>query len=352
MILLRQNKLPNGQRGAVTIMFAIFLVVLLGFAALALDLGRMNLTKVQLQSAADAAALGGAGSLVNSSLSTYDWDAAEQKGLVLAQHNIVNGEQIQQATIEAGYWNSSDGFRHHGTSGVPVTGDVPAVRATVALTSTQNNGPLKLFFAPFLGINESNIPASAIAAIYPPAGGVGMFPFTLGKDVFNNFWDSETQTPKTEDPFMVNLETYYPKGGMGTWTSLTEEIGGGSSDVTTIGGIFWDKKDDTPIRTTIPMKLGQEIWVADGDMSILYKNKQYEFPIGEPIVIPVIENVDPGSWQPIVAFAGFVIDSSHSQGTHSYITGHFIDATTIPGLIPGNGSGVPYGAFTPPYLVQ
>lgn len=52
---------PRGaQRGAVAIMFATTLIVMLGFCALALDLARLYNRKVELQSVADAAALAAA----------------------------------------------------------------------------------------------------------------------------------------------------------------------------------------------------------------------------------------------------------------------------------------------------
>jgi len=345
MIPLLQNKRPNGQRGAVIIMFAIFLVVLLGFAALALDLGRMNLTKVQLQNAADAAALGGAGSLVNSSLSTYDWDAAEQKGLVLAQHNIVNGEQIQQATIEAGYWNSSDGFRHHGTSGVPVTGDVPAVRATVALASDQNNGPLKLFFAPFLGFNESNIPASAIAAIYPPAGGVGMFPFAFNQCIAKQLWDSNTNSPKLDSsgqPITFKIQDPYPDASCysGEWTTF-DTVSNNVPDVIEL----MEKGNNTAIT------VGDPIWIQPGTKTSLYKEASKH--IDETFPFFIVDNITgKKGWQTVVAIIGFEITHVNDKGKNKYVEGHFTDPKIFPGLIPGNGSGVPYGAFTPPYLVQ
>ena len=345
MIPLLQNKRPNGQRGAVTIMFAIFLVVLLGFAALALDLGRINLAKVQLQNAADAAALGGAGSLVNSLLSTYDWYAAEQKGLVLAQHNIVNGEQISQATIEAGYWNSSDGFRHHGASGVPVTGDVPAVRATVALTSDQNNGPLKLFFAPFLGFNESNISASAIAAIYPPAGGVGMFPFAFNHCIAKLLWDSNTNSPKLDSsgqPITFKIQDPYPSVSCysGEWTTF-DTVSNSVSDVIDL----MDKGNNTAIT------VGDLIWIQPGTKTSLYKEASKHIDETFPFFI-VANFMGKKGWRPVIAIIGFKITDVNDKGNNKYIEGHFTNPKIFPGLIPGNGSGVPYGAFTPPYLVQ
>jgi hypothetical protein len=178
MAQLHNNiKLLRGQHGGVAIWFALLLPVLLGFTALAVDLAHLNLTKVELQNAADAAALGGALSLSDPSTvasdKPYNWTAATTAALNMARSNFANASQIQDALIEKGFWNLQNpslGLRPPNTPGVPVAGDVPATRATIAIDSDQNNGPLKLFFAPILGIAQSNIQASAIA-ILNGAGG-------------------------------------------------------------------------------------------------------------------------------------------------------------------------------------
>jgi len=51
---------PDKQRGAVAIITGLAMVVLVGFAGLALDGGRLYLTKTELQNAADACALAAA----------------------------------------------------------------------------------------------------------------------------------------------------------------------------------------------------------------------------------------------------------------------------------------------------
>jgi uncharacterized membrane protein len=51
------------ERGQVLALCSVFLVVLLGFAAMAVDVGSWYVEKHKLQSAADAAALAGAGHL-------------------------------------------------------------------------------------------------------------------------------------------------------------------------------------------------------------------------------------------------------------------------------------------------
>ncbi len=47
----------NGERGAVSVLVAILMVVLLGFAALAVDIGVLYAERTQLRNGADAAAI-------------------------------------------------------------------------------------------------------------------------------------------------------------------------------------------------------------------------------------------------------------------------------------------------------
>ncbi|ACF43092.1 TadG family pilus assembly protein [Pelodictyon phaeoclathratiforme] len=155
-----------GQRGTVVILFALLLPVLLGFAALAIDLARLSLTRVELQNAADAAALAGAHSL-GDVLSPH-WTSAADTALVWAQHNVAYGSKIKDATIETVYWPSM-----RPSTSAPVAGDAPAIRAMITIDSTHNCGPCKFFFAPFLGIAIKDVQASAIAVLLKPTGGGG-----------------------------------------------------------------------------------------------------------------------------------------------------------------------------------
>ena len=63
MIESEQN-LPSGQRGAVSIIFALMIVVLFGFIGLAIDLSLLYNRKAELQTLADTAALAAANQLV------------------------------------------------------------------------------------------------------------------------------------------------------------------------------------------------------------------------------------------------------------------------------------------------
>ena len=136
---LTNNKRLYGQRGVVVILFALLLPVLFGFMALAIDLARLNLTKVELQNAADGAALAGARKFADTGIFS---DAQTDAEAVV----VANGAKISDATIKP----------------VSVTGYAYAVKVTI------DSGPMNFFFAPVMGIASSNdFQASAIAAAQP-----------------------------------------------------------------------------------------------------------------------------------------------------------------------------------------
>lgn len=62
--LLVRRRMPGREGGGVAILIALTLAVLIGFAGIVLDLGRLFVNKTELQNAADACALAAAGQLV------------------------------------------------------------------------------------------------------------------------------------------------------------------------------------------------------------------------------------------------------------------------------------------------
>ena len=337
----------HGQRGSVAILFVLFLPVLLGFTALTIDLARLNLTKIELQNAADAAALAGVRSLSDPSIlatdKPYNWSAATATALDVAKRNFVNGALIRHALIETGYWNLQNpslGLRQLSTPGA---GDVAAIRATIALSSGQNNGPLRLFFAPILGIADRNIQASAIAVLPAPGGGTGLFPLVISKTFIDQYWNPTTRTAilKNGAPQIVNICTIYKINGIdvlsGQWTTFTSQ----ENDVPYVRGLI---ANGNPTNLSI----GMSTYIQPGAEATLYKPS--ELPVGKDVAVFLVNNVVTSTFQPIVAIAGFhITDSNQGQ---KYIEGYFIDNVSFGTTDPGTGNGLPYGAYTPPILVQ
>jgi len=140
----------RNQRGSIMILFALMLPVLLGFFALTVDLARLYLLKVELQNAADAAALAGAQLYPDQGSCT----AAQVEARNVAGQNAVNGELIittktTNVEVDCGSWSNAS---------FSTASCDRAIRVTIKYE------PVQFFFAPVLGIDDrDSLQAIAIA---------------------------------------------------------------------------------------------------------------------------------------------------------------------------------------------
>ena len=74
------------QRGAVAASFIVMAILLLGFVGLAMDAGRLYVSKTELQNAADACALAASGALTG--VNANQLQAAEDYGIAAGQRNL------------------------------------------------------------------------------------------------------------------------------------------------------------------------------------------------------------------------------------------------------------------------
>lgn len=103
------------RRGGVAVIIALSMVVLMGFAALVVDLGYARLVQSQLQSAADAAAMGGAARL-DGTVAGLD-DARETAVAVAAMNEVrkaplvldANVGNAESGDVVLGRWDSDAG---------------------------------------------------------------------------------------------------------------------------------------------------------------------------------------------------------------------------------------------------
>ena len=101
----RRSQTSNRSRrkGAIAVLAAIFMVVMLGMVAFSVDVGYIANTQAELQRACDAAALAAAGALVNGNGS-----ATTAAQTYLAMNNVA-GRAIDPTnmTVNFGLWNTN-----------------------------------------------------------------------------------------------------------------------------------------------------------------------------------------------------------------------------------------------------
>ena len=174
------EKVKN-QAGATAVIVAITLPMLIGFTALAVDVGYMHVTKNELQNVADAAALAAARKLgtiyqgmTHDAQQTYscgDDDIGDIKDVAnaVAHNNKAGGEHITVYAegidhVEIGVWNPSNTPPFTPFTTAPPYPQPDAVRVT-AHRDNAANGPITTFFAKIFGIDAVDVSADATAAL-------------------------------------------------------------------------------------------------------------------------------------------------------------------------------------------
>lgn len=152
----------EGERGAVAVLFALTITVLLGCAAFAIDLGRLSYEKGQLQTGADAAAL------------------------AVARDCLTKGTPACTLTAPATAQSYANLNQTSGLAGIkpPVFPAPGSVKITTFAKNSGGDG-VEMTFAKFLGINNVQVSATATAAWGGPSAGVIVLPFVISECRFN-----------------------------------------------------------------------------------------------------------------------------------------------------------------------
>lgn len=162
----RLRKLLRDRRGAITVLSAILLTVMLAFVAFTTDVGLVFLTRTQLQATADASALAGTMELLERSQLTGVYDSGSIINAVQTSVQSVGAlnptgrtsMQIATADIVCGYLADPK----DPNSVFATTTPYNSVRVT-ARRNAQTNGAVNLFFAPAIGTKTADLQATTTA---------------------------------------------------------------------------------------------------------------------------------------------------------------------------------------------
>lgn len=144
------------RRGTIAVLFAIVLVVLLGFLAVAVDTGMMLLRRTELQGAADAAVLAAAGVLAQPDVTESEVvaEALEFLGTNGIDPNNLSSDDL---AIQFGSWDTA-------TKQFTDTGFTGATAVRVFVQQSNN----AQFFAGIFGNSSYDVNAEAIAITTAP----------------------------------------------------------------------------------------------------------------------------------------------------------------------------------------
>lgn len=197
------TQITNNRRGATTVMVLVAMTAICGLAALAIDLATVEVAKKQMQTAADAAALAGAGRMRAGAHPV----AARLAAQTTAEANTILGDG---ATLNAGA-DVTIGDYDVQTDTVSSTWseeELPVVEVIVRRTEDSPDGALALSFSSLLGIGSVNVQARAVAAVGSMEGFGGRPPLevVIVQDGSLSFVD-EIPYAKQADSGLVDLVT-------------------------------------------------------------------------------------------------------------------------------------------------
>jgi Flp pilus assembly protein TadG len=187
------------RRGVVYAWLIIGLPAFMGVCALALDTSSLIIAKSQLQAAADAAALAGAGVWRDSA----DASAASTAAVNYAATNYVLGKSIAlnpTTDVTVGSWNATTR-----TIGAwSPTSLTLAVQVRARRTTGSAGGQVPLFFAPLLGIKGANVSAKSTAIVARTIHQRAPVEFAIAQDATGSF-AQEWSNAMDGDWSLVNL---------------------------------------------------------------------------------------------------------------------------------------------------
>ncbi|WP_337442034.1 pilus assembly protein TadG-related protein [Cupriavidus necator] len=355
------------EGGAIAIMAALSLTMLLGFAALAIDVANLYVVRNELQNAADAAALAGVpcvyprSGCLNTKVKAPDWGTAQQKATASISMNSSSKSNLADGVVEYGYWNitrSPVGLQSPATK--PGANDYPAIKVTISKAAGVNGGPVLTYFARIFGVNSASVGATAVAVVSSPGyvGKGGLFPVALNSCLFakaTGYWDTTTGTaindPATKAPYIFQIQSTYKSTDpchAGQWTSFNTD----ANDVPTIRGFIANGND-------AQLGDGNVTWIQPGVKDSLFDDPSGQHPSVngcsaagnkscEYVIVPVVDNIDTHAKVPVVAFACLHILSASKKD--KAITVQLEDKPDHCQASNSGGGGTAYGAVTPPRL--
>lgn len=386
------RRLKHSRLASILPLAAGVMVLVFGFTAFTVDIGYISLTKSQLQSAADAAALA-AGLELPQGLSTAPIKTQDQVA-VLARAAAVDvagrhsaggvssvyadgSRDVQFGRLvwdsQAQSWGESWG-----------TGPYNMVRVTLRRDQTMPTGapvatgdaPLNLFFGPALGTKTASLTETATAALTPgggfriPAGStatINVLPFALdlqswtalmnGTGNDNYAYNSATGAVTTGADGVKEVDLYpygnssLPPGNRGTvdlgaannsTADISRQIryGLNADDLSYFGG---ELRFDS-----VPLVLNGDTGLSAGFKDDLAAIK------GQPRAIPIFSAVSgPGNnaMYTIVKFVGIRIVYVQLTGKNKQVIvqpAPFTDAA----IVPGTGGNLDDGFFSPLRLIH
>ena len=215
---LRQRNYSGSRqirRAVVIVWTAISVTLLIGFAALAVDLGYVYVVRDQLQAAADAAAMAGVSAFASPSQFVKNSNPNSLTTLAVSRaQDYVSKNYADRKTLTLAASDITVGHLAHPedlTDTITISvHPYNAVKCTVLKSSASSNGPVGTFFAKIWGIQNVALAASATAVLNTHLGGYKakttggpLIPITIGEAT----WTDQITNEHGGDAYTFNYQT-------------------------------------------------------------------------------------------------------------------------------------------------
>jgi Flp pilus assembly protein TadG len=260
------------ERGATAVVFALLLVPMLGFAAIAVDVGALYAERARLQVAADAAAI------------------------AVAQ-DCSRGNCGDMLATAQGLITANDG---EGTAAHPVLSSDPLSVTVVGST------PKEHWFAPVLGHDSTSVSATATVGWGGPSAGTAVLPLTFS-------WCEFAQQTGGGLPSGKTVRTIYF-----TKTSNTTGCTGPSNNVVPGGFAYLDTDPGVCAATT---GLGGQ-WYSKTGNSVPSACTTADFSewVGRTVLLPLFEKsgaTGNNAWYGVYGYAAFKLTGYSLGGQYN-----------------------------------
>lgn len=322
LTMLRRN-----ERGAAIIMVAMFLVALIGLAALVIDMGQIIVIKGELQNGADAGALAGVVDLI--------------------YYGPSEGE-----TMAVNYTTQSNNYRI--TSPVPASDavnvtvlDPEKLQVQVRRTAGTAAGPVPTIFARVWGVQNTGVEALAVATVDRKVIGTGpgnLLPFGIHKRMVDANDDGIYDVGNT-------IDVYPHAWSPGNFGIL--DLDGGSNSNDDIKRWIQNGFDQSFV---IPQSTGFIDITGDTGISGYSLSDSISSRIGNRLLFPVFDNVTgegSGSTFRVIDMVGIIIRDFQLTGDiHSRHFNIQIEQFSSTSLILGDESTPSNPSLSKPILIQ
>jgi hypothetical protein len=266
----RAGRRLTGERGAVAMVVALLLVPIMGFAAIAVDVGSLYAERARLQTAADAAALA----------------VARDCALGACGNTQATAQQLVTANV-------GDGSAK------------PPVLTSNSVTVTGNE-PVEHWFAPVIGHDSSEVSAVATVAWGAPGGGTAALPLIFSKCE----WDAQTGggLPSTT----AERTIFFPK------TSATGCTG--SNGLFVPGGFVWLKTNPNSCDAT-SKRGGLAESEPGNNPSQTCTTGDFTELQGKTVLLPIFDrsgSTGTNAWYHVYGYAAFTITGYFFGGQYKW----------------------------------